>query len=438
MRPDLVIIGGGLAGSEAAWQAAERGVSVLLYEMRPDRMTEAHRTGYLAELVCSNSLKSNDLSNAPGLLKEELRMLGSLIIRTADKVRVPAGSALAVDRIEFSHMITEAIISHPNIKIIREEVPEPSFEAPVIVATGPLTSRIMVEALQKIIRHNLIYFYDAISPIVSGDSINEKTAFRASRYNKGGADYINCPMSKDEYENFYNALLSAEKTLLEDFEKIPFFESCMPVEVLAERGIGTLLYGPLKPVGLQDPRSGIQPYAVVQLRQEDRFGQAYNMVGFQTRLKWPEQRRVFRMIPGLEKAEFFRYGSLHRNTFINSPLLLDNFLRLKKQDNIYMAGQIVGVEGYTESTAMGLIAGLAATMYVQGEEFIPPPANTAIGSLLNYITKGGETGFQPMNINWGLLPPLSMKARGKDAYRRKLVEMALKDMERWKRQLKIF
>ena len=437
MKPELVIIGGGLAGCEAAWQAATRGVRVLLYEMRPGRMTEAHKTGNLAELVCSNSLKSAEIFNAHGLLKEELRMLGSLIIRIADKTRVPAGSALAVDRHEFSNRVTEAIAAHPNIKIIREEVIEPSFEVPVIVATGPLTSDRFIAGLQRIIQEDLIYFYDAISPVISGSSINEEIAFRASRYDKGGADYINCPMGKEEYEHFYNMLIAADKATLREFEDIPYFEGCMPVEVMAERGRDTLVYGPLKPVGLKDPRSGETPYAVVQLRQEDRFGQAYNMVGFQTRLKWPEQKRVFRMIPGLEHAEFLRYGSLHRNTFINSPLLLDHSLRLKREGNLYMAGQIIGVEGYTESVAMGLLAGLSATAHLRGEEFIPPPDTTGVGGLLNYVTTGSLSGFQPMNINWGLFPPLSVKVKDKGAYRQKVAERAMKDIEKWKRQLKV-
>ena len=437
MRPELVIIGGGLAGSEAAWQAAERDIKVLLYEMRPGTMTDAHRTGDLAELVCSNSFKSCDILNAHGLLKEELRILGSLIIMTAGKNMVPAGSALAVDRSEFSKMVTEVITSHPNIKLIREEVPEPSFETPVIIATGPLTSDKMAEGLRKSIGYDFIYFYDAISPIISAGSIDETKVFRASRYNKGGDDYINCPMSRDEYEHFYNAIMSAEKTPVKEFEKIPYFEGCMPVDALAERGMDTLLYGPLKPVGLRDSRAGKEPYAVVQLRQEDRFGQAYNMVGFQTRLKWPEQRRVFRMIPGLEEAEFLRYGSLHRNTYINSPLLLDDSLRLKKTDNIYFAGQIVGVEGYTESVAMGLIAGISATVHIRGDEFIPPPATAAIGALLNYVAAGGTSDFQPMNVNWGLLPPLLRKIRDKEMYRKKLVERAIKDIEKWKTQLKM-
>ncbi len=433
MKHELVIIGGGLAGSEAAWQAAERGIRVLLYEMRPGSMTEAHQTGELAELVCSNSFKSNEVANAHGLLKEELRILGSLIARIADKTKIPAGSALAVDRNQFSKMVTEAISSHPKIEVTRKEVLELSFDGPVIVATGPLTSERLTKDLQRIIQSDFIYFYDAISPIVSGDSINEEIAFRASRYDKGSADYLNCPMGREEYEQFYHMLLSADKTPVRDFEKIPYFEGCMPVEALAERGIDTLLYGPMKPVGLKDPRNGERPYAVIQLRQEDRYGQAYNMVGFQTRLKWSEQRRVFRAIPGLEEAEFLRYGSLHRNTFINSPLLLDSSLKLKREKNIYMAGQIVGVEGYTESTAMGLLAGLSAAMHIRGEEFIPPPLTTGIGALLNYVTTGGPSGFQPMSINWGLLPPSSPGIRDKEVCRAKMAERAIKDIDRWKR-----
>lgn len=438
MKPEIVIIGGGLAGSEAAWQAAQRGVKVLLYEMRPGRMTEAHKTGDFAELVCSNSLKSKDIINSHGLLKEELRELGSLIIQAADKTSVPSGSALSVDRVEFSRFITDAVSSHPNIKVLREEVSKLSFEVPLILATGPLTSQDMTEELKKIIKHDFIYFYDAISPVISSDSINMDIAFRASRYNKGGADYINCPMDKDVYEQFYNALIAADKVHAKDFDKIPYFEGCMPVEVLAERGRETLAYGPLKPVGLTDPGSGRQPHAVVQLRQEDRFGQAYNMVGFQTRLKWPEQKKVFRMIPGLEHAEFLRYGSQHRNTFINSPKLLDNSLRLNGENDIYIAGQMTGVEGYVESTAMGLLAGISAVINMNGEEFIPPPVTTAAGALLSYITTDTVLKFQPMNINWGLFPPLAVVVKDKEANRERLAKRALKDISKWKMQLKIF
>jgi len=437
MTPEIVIIGGGLAGSEAAWQVANRGIRVLLYEMRPERMTDAHTTGDLAELVCSNSFKSNELTNAHGLLKEELRKLGSIIIGIADKTRIPSGSALAVDRKEFSGMVSDAISSHPGIKVIREEVSEPLFEVPVIIAAGPLTSGNLVRWIKNTIGDELIYFYDAISPVISSDSINMDIAFRASRYNKGGDDYLNCPMDRREYEQFYNALIKADKVPAKDFEDIPYFEGCMPIEVLAGRGIETLLYGPMKPVGLKDLRTGEQPYAVIQLRQEDKYGQAYNMVGFQTRLKWPDQRKVFRMIPGLEQAEFLRYGSLHRNTFINSPLILDSSLRLKKVDNIYMAGQITGVEGYTESVSSGLLAGLSAAHYLKGNEFPPPPETTCMGALLNYVTSGSVQKFQPMNINWGLIAPLSVKIKNKDMQRKRLAERAIEDIVRWKEQLKV-
>ena len=437
MTPEIVIIGGGLAGSEAAWQAAKRGIRVILYEMRPEKMSEAHTTGNLAELVCSNSLKSNELTNAHGLLKEELRRLDSLIIGIADKTRIPSGSALAVDRKEFSGMVTDAISSHPGIKVIREEVSEPLFEVPVIIAAGPLTSEGLVSWIKRTIGDELIYFYDAVSPVISSDSINMDIAFRASRYNKGGADYLNCPMNREEYERFYNAMVVADKVPARDFEDIPYFEGCMPIEVLAGRGKETLLYGPMKPVGLKDLRTGEQPYAVIQLRQEDKYGQAYNMVGFQTRLKWPDQRKVFRMIPGLEQAEFLRYGSLHRNTFINSPLILDSSLRLKKVDNIYMAGQITGVEGYTESVSSGLLAGLSAAHYLKGNEFPPPPETTCMGALLNYVTSGSVQKFQPMNINWGLIAPLSVKIKNKDMQRKRLAERAIEDIVRWKEQLKV-
>src|SRR3990170_3130557 len=437
MTPEIVIIGGGLAGSEAAWQVANRGIRVLLYEMRPEKMSEAHTTGNLAELVCSNSLKSNELTNAHGLLKEELRRLDSLIIGIADKTRIPSGSALAVDRKEFSGMVTDAISSHPGIKVIREEISVPLFDVPVIIAAGPLTSEGLVSWIKRTIGDELIYFYDAVSPVISSDSINMDIAFRASRYNKGGADYLNCPMNREEYERFYNAMVVADKVPARDFEDIPYFEGCMPIEVLAGRGKETLLYGPMKPVGLKDLRTGEQPYAVIQLRQEDKYGQAYNMVGFQTRLKWPDQRKVFRMIPGLEQAEFLRYGSLHRNTFINSPLILDSSLRLKKVDNIYMAGQITGVEGYTESVSSGLLAGLSAAHYLKGNEFPPPPETTCMGALLNYVTSGSVQKFQPMNINWGLIAPLSVKIKNKDMQRKRLAERAIEDIVRWKEQLKV-
>ena len=437
MKCDLIIIGGGLAGSEAAWQAARMGVRVRLYEMRPHNMTEAHKSGYLAELVCSNSLKSMEITNAHGLLKEELRLLDSLIINTAWKTQVPAGSSLSVDRTEFARTITEIIESHPLIEVIHEEIETPEWDIPTIIATGPLTSKGLTRWLNNITGDEFLYFYDAISPIIPGDSINEGRVFRASRYGKGGTDYINCPLTEEEYKRFHGALIHAEKVDLHEFEKIPYFEGCMPVEVLAERGFNTLLFGPMKPVGLIDPRTGKQPFGVVQLRQEDKYGQTYNMVGFQTRLKWPEQKRVFRMIPGLEEAEFLRYGSIHRNTFINSPVLLDKNLTLKKLPHIYVTGQLTGVEGYTEATAMGLLSGISAALFIKGKVFLPPPEETAMGALLKYITEGGLSKFQPMNINWGIIPPLEevQKKRDRIAYRKQLAQRAIEKLKEWKSRI---
>ncbi|HET6371238.1 MAG TPA: methylenetetrahydrofolate--tRNA-(uracil(54)-C(5))-methyltransferase (FADH(2)-oxidizing) TrmFO, partial [Nitrospiria bacterium] len=327
MSRELIVIGGGFAGCEAAWQAAQRGVRVTLYEMRPVQMTPAHKTGHLAELVCSNSLGSSDPTSAPGLLKEEMRRLGSLTLRCAEESRVPAGSALAVDREIFAKRMTDALASHPSVTILREEVKSIPEDRLTIISTGPLTTDHLAEEIRRKIRSDYLYFYDAISPIVDAESIDSTIVFRASRYGKGGEDYLNCPMTEEEYGRFYDAMMSAERIASKDFEKIPYFESCLPIEVLAERGRQSPLFGPMKPVGLIDPRTGVQPFAVVQLRREDRFGMSYNMVGFQTKLKWPEQKRVFRMIPGLEKAEFLRLGSLHRNTFINSPLVLTATLR---------------------------------------------------------------------------------------------------------------
>ncbi|HZS93396.1 MAG TPA: methylenetetrahydrofolate--tRNA-(uracil(54)-C(5))-methyltransferase (FADH(2)-oxidizing) TrmFO, partial [Chloroflexota bacterium] len=360
MREDIVIVGGGLAGSEAAWQAANRGARVTLYEMRPKEPTKAHKTGLLAELVCSNSLGSGDILSAPGILKEEMRRLNSLIVRVADEVRVPAGSALAVDREAFARKVTEALEEHPNVRIIREEITAVPTDCVCIIATGPLTSDRLSQAIADLTHAKHLYFYDAISPIIDADSIDMDVVFRASRYDKGGDDYLNCPMDEETYNKFYEALLAAEKVQPKDFEKIPYFEGCIPIEVMAERGRQTMQFGPLKPVGLEDPRTGARPYAVVQLRAENAHGTCYNMVGFQTKLTYPEQKRVFRMIPGLENAEFLRYGSLHRNTFINSPLLLRETLQLKARGTVFFAGQIVGVEGYTESAAMGGLAGINA------------------------------------------------------------------------------
>ncbi len=432
--PELTVLGGGLAGCEAAWQAAERGVKIALYEMRPQRPTAAHKTDQLAELVCSNSLGSIDITNAAGILKEEMRRLGSLVVRVADTCTVPAGAALAVDRVEFAARITKEISTHPNITVIREEMPTIPESGPVIVATGPLTSDALADALKQLTRAERLYFFDAISPIVDGETIDRAIAFGASRYNKGGADYLNCPMSPAEYDAFYDALLAAEKVPVREFEKTPYFEGCMPIEVQADRGRQTLLFGPMKPVGLVDPRTGARPHAVVQLRPEDLHGQAYNMVGFQTKLKWPEQKRVFRMIPGLERAEFLRLGSLHRNTFINAPLLLRETLQFRQDSRIFFAGQIVGVEGYTESAGMGLLAGINAARLIQHKPLLIPPPTTTLGTLITYLTTSNPRTFQPMNVNLGLFPPLPTRIVQREIRRQKIVDRALSDLDRWKTQ----
>lgn len=434
MRDDIVIIGGGLAGSEAAWQAATHGAKVTLYEMRPKESTQAHKTGFLAELVCSNSLGSADVLNAPGILKEEMRRLNSLIIKVADEVRVPAGSALAVDRDLFSQGISRALESHPNVRILREEIKEIPTDCVCIVATGPLTSDAMATAILNLTHAKSLYFFDAISPIIDADSINMDRVFRASRYDKGGADYLNCPMDEATYGAFYDAMIKAEKVQPKDFEKTPYFEACIPIEVMAERGKQTMLFGPLKPVGLEDPKTGARPCAVVQLRAENAHGSCYNMVGFQTKLTYPEQRRVFRMIPGLEQAEFLRYGSLHRNTFVNAPQLLRETLQLKVRGTAFLAGQLVGVEGYTESAAMGGLAGLNAARGIAGLPLITPPPTTAHGSLIHYITTADPRHFQPINTNYGLFPPLPSKIRDKDEKRRRISQRALEDLEAWKTQ----
>jgi methylenetetrahydrofolate--tRNA-(uracil-5-)-methyltransferase len=434
MRDDVVIIGGGLAGSEAAWQAANHGAKVTLYEMRPKEATPAHKTGFLAELVCSNSLGSGDILNAPGILKEEMRRLNSLIIRVADEVRVPAGSALAVDRDQFAQGVTRALEGHPNVRIIREEITEIPTDCVCIVATGPLTSDALARAIQTLTHSKHLYFFDAISPIIDADSIDMAKVFRASRYDKGGADYLNCPMDEATYSVFYDAMLKAEKVLPKEFEKTPYFEGCIPIEVMAERGRQTMLFGPLKPVGLEDPKTGVRPHAVVQLRPENKHGSCYNMVGFQTKLTYPEQRRVFRMIPGLEQAEFLRYGSLHRNTFVNSPQLLRDTLQLKVRGTAFFAGQLVGVEGYTESAAMGSLAGINAARGLAGLPLLTPPSTTAHGSLINYITTTDPRHFQPINTNFGLFPPLPATIRDKDRKRQRIGQRALEDLEAWKQR----
>ncbi len=427
----LVIIGGGLAGSEAAWQAGERGIRVLLYEARPSFISGAHVTSDLAEVVCSNSLGSNDPFSAPGLLKSELRDMGSLIIRTADQFSVPAGSALAIDREQFSRKITEKIETHPNITLIREEVKEIPEDRPLIIATGPLTSPSLAESISHLTDSDRLYFYDAISPIIDAETIDRSVIFKASRYDEGEGDYLNCPMNEDEYALFYESLMAGEKVVPKSFEKTVYFEGCMPVEALAERGERTLLFGPMKPVGLIDPRSGKRPFAVVQLRQENRFASCYNMVGFQTKLKYGEQKRIFRLIPGLENAEFLRFGSLHRNTFIHSPSLLEPTLQLKKNPGIFIGGQLTGVEGYVESAAMGLLTGLNAARLLRQEPLVVPPATTAHGALIQSLTGSDPRHFQPMNINFGLFPPFEKPVKQKEFRKKRVVERALEDFKKW-------
>jgi len=430
----ITIIGGGLAGSEAAWQAARRGVSVILYEMKPKRFSPAHVSPDLGELVCSNSLRSNSLENAVGLLKEELRRLDSLIMAVAEETRVPAGDALAVDRKAFSAKITSLLEGSEKIEIVREEITQiPEGEA-TIIATGPLTSPAMAEAITKLTGEAHLYFYDAIAPIIDGESLNRNVIFRASRYGEGD-DYLNCPMTQEEYYHFVDELVKGEKVPYRKFEQPVHFEGCLPVEEMAERGRETLAHGPMKPVGLKDPRTGKTPYAVVQLRHEDGHGSAFNLVGFQTKLKRKEQERIFRMIPGLEWAVFLRFGSLHRNTFIHSPTLLEKSLQLKKDPRIFFAGQITGVEGYVESTAMGLLAGINAAHLVQGRPLTVPPRETAIGGLVHYITDPEVKDFQPMNVNFGLLPPLEKRLRGKDK-RKAMSARALEALEEWAKGLR--
>ncbi|RMH31906.1 MAG: methylenetetrahydrofolate--tRNA-(uracil(54)-C(5))-methyltransferase (FADH(2)-oxidizing) TrmFO [Nitrospirae bacterium] len=437
MRDEIVIIGGGLAGSEAAWQAANHGAKVTLYEMRPTTSTPAHQTGYLAEIVCSNSLGSNDSLSAPGILKDEMRRLHSLIIAVADEVRVPAGMALAVDREQFAKRITDALEHHPNVRILREEVTEFPDDALCIMATGPLTSPKLTEALRRVTDADNLYFFDAIAPIVDAESINMEKAFRASRYGKGGDDYLNCPMDRPTYDAFYDALVTADRVSAKEFERIPYFEGCLPIEVMAERGRQTLVFGPLKPIGLVDPRTGQRPYAVLQLRPENRHGSCYNLVGFQTKLTYPAQRRVFRMIPGLEEAEFLRYGSIHRNTFVNAPRLIHPTLQLKARPTLYVAGQLVGVEGYVEAAASGGLAGINAARQLAGLPLIVPPPTTAHGALIQYITNSDPRYFQPININFGLFPPLPASLRDKQEKRRQIRQRAVREFDQWITQYEV-
>ncbi|GAB6935782.1 MAG: FADH(2)-oxidizing methylenetetrahydrofolate--tRNA-(uracil(54)-C(5))-methyltransferase TrmFO [Calditerricola sp.] len=423
-QPVVTVVGAGLAGSEAAWQIARQGVRVRLYEMRPRKQTPAHHTDKFAELVCSNSLRANELTNAVGILKEEMRQLDSVIIRSADACAVPAGSALAVDRDAFAQRVTDAITGHPLIEVIREEVTEIP-DGIVVIATGPLTSPALSEKLRELTGEEYLYFYDAAAPIVERDSIDFSKVFFASRYGKGEAAYINCPMTKEEFDRFYEALVTAETVPLKEFEKAIYFEGCMPIEVMAKRGKDTIRFGPMKPVGLVDPRTGTEPYAVVQLRQDNAAGTLYNIVGFQTHLKWGEQKRIIRMIPGLENAEIVRYGVMHRNTYLNSPKLLRPTYQFKGRDNLFFAGQITGVEGYVESAASGLIAGINAGRLARGLEPVVFPPETAMGSMARYITEADPRNFQPMNANFGLFPPLAQKVRDKRARNLAHAERAL-------------
>lgn len=425
----VTVIGAGLAGSETAWQLAEAGIDVDLYEMRPQVMTPAHHTGQFAELVCSNSLRAAAVENAVGLLKEEMRRLNSLIMKAADANCVPAGGALAVDRTAFSQMITETLVKHPRVTVSHTELAQIPAARPLVIATGPLTSPALAGEIGRLTGSDYLYFYDAAAPIVTADSLNMAIIYRASRYGKGADDYLNCPLDKAQYERFWQELTQAEVAPGKEFEKMVVFEGCMPIESMAARGIDTMRFGPMKPVGLKNPGTGEIPYAVVQLRQDNFSASLFNIVGFQTHLKWPEQKRVFRLIPGLENAEFVRYGVMHRNTFINSPVLLEPTLQLKAHRQILFAGQITGVEGYVESAASGLIAGINAARIVRGLEPLVFPAATAHGALCRYITQADPAGFQPMNINFGLLPPLGHKMKDKKLKNKAIAERALQVME---------
>ncbi|ALS27538.1 FADH(2)-oxidizing methylenetetrahydrofolate--tRNA-(uracil(54)-C(5))-methyltransferase TrmFO [Paenibacillus cisolokensis] len=430
----VTVVGAGLAGSEAAWQIAAQGVPVTLYEMRPATRTPAHHTSHFAELVCSNSLRANGLTNAVGVLKEEMRRLGSLIMASADRHAVPAGGALAVDREGFSGEVTSRLREHPLVEVRTEEVKDIPEDGIVVIATGPLTAPKLSDRIRELLGEEYFYFYDAAAPIVEKDSIDMSKVYLASRYDKGEAAYLNCPMTEEEFDRFYEALVSAETAQLKEFEKEIYFEGCMPIEVMASRGRQTLLFGPLKPVGLVNPHTGKLPFAVVQLRQDNAAGTLYNMVGFQTHLKWGEQKRVFSLIPGLENAEFVRYGVMHRNTFINSPRLLKPTYQTLQRDTLFFAGQMTGVEGYVESAASGLIAGFNAGRLARGLAPVTLPQDTALGSMAHYITTADFRHFQPMNANFGLFPPLGRKIRNKKEKNEAIAERALAQLESFKRQ----
>ena len=441
MEDGIHIIGGGLAGSEAAWQLAERGHDVIVHEMRPVRGTPAHKTDRLAELVCSNTFKSTETGNAHGLLKAEMRLLGSLILEAADAARVPGGTALTVDRDAFSRAVHERLTNHPRVTVVREEITE--LPRLGVIATGPLTSDALAQSIRDALGVESLAFYDAIAPIVAGDSVDSSVAFRASRYGKetmptaessaepGTGAYLNCPMTREQYEAFLDALTQADQASAHDFDSIPYFEGCMPIEEMARRGRDTLRFGPMKPVGLRDPRTGRQAHAVLQLRMEDRDGRMWNLVGFQTRLRYPEQQRVFRMIPGLENAEFLRFGSIHRNSYINSPAALSPHLALRDRPTTLFAGQLTGVEGYTESSATGILAGINLSRMLNGLEPRVPPPTTMLGALYRYLRDADPRYFQPMNANFGLVDELATPVRDKRVKRERLAERALADMTRW-------
>ncbi|HEX8565447.1 MAG TPA: methylenetetrahydrofolate--tRNA-(uracil(54)-C(5))-methyltransferase (FADH(2)-oxidizing) TrmFO [Pyrinomonadaceae bacterium] len=432
---EILVIGGGLAGVEAAWQAAENGVRVRLYEMRPVQQTPAHKTDKLAEIVCSNSLKTDEIGTAPYLLKEELRRGGSLVLEAAMRTKVPAGSALSVDRRKFAEYVTERIEAHPNIELVREEFTRLPEDKIAIVATGPLTSESLTAEIMRLTGDDQLYFYDAIAPIVAADSINPEIAFKAARYDKGGDDYWNCPFDEEQYATFYNELINAKSVPLHRFEETRWFESCLPIEEIARRGVDTLRFGPMKPKGLRYPKTGREPYAAVQLRQEDLMADAFGLVGFQNHLRYPEQARVFRLIPGLENAEFLQYGQIHRNTYINAPKLLNEFLQTGVQPNLFFAGQITGVEGYVESVATGWLAGINAARLAKNEQLLTAPTSGAIGALARYVTNVETKNYQPVNITFALLEQLPENLRKKYRNKRERhqiqVEMALKDWDNW-------